>query len=90
MEHFCLVIKGGLSKRPYGGGGGVVAVWVYNWRVYKPGWIGNPGAPLTNFNDGRGGGGSDRGSYFIPKKSQLQNLFTQKNHYFFSIPPKFP
>ena len=26
-----------------------------------------PGAPLTNFNDG--GGGSDRGSYFIPKKN---------------------
>ena len=27
-------------------------------------------------------GGSDRGSYFIPKKSQLQNLSTQKYHYF--------
>ena len=49
-----------------------------------------PGAPLTNFNDR---GGSDRGSYFIPKKittsefvypkkSQLQNLSSQKNHYF--------
>ena len=25
-----------------------------------------PGAPLTNFNEGEGG--SDRGSYFIPKK----------------------
>ena len=33
-------------------------------------------------------GGSDRGSYFIPKKPQLQNLSTQKNHYFFSIPKK--
>ena len=48
-----------------------------------------PGAPLTYFNDGE----SDRGSYFIhkkittlefvyPKKSQLQNLSTQKNYYF--------
>ena len=47
-----------------------------------------PGAPLTNFNDGGGGGGegewgSDTGSYFIPKNSQLQNLSSQKNHYFF-------
>ena len=29
-----------------------------------------------------GGGGSDRGSYLIPKKTQLQNLSSQKNHYF--------
>ena len=30
-----------------------------------------PGAPLTNFNEGRrgGGGDSDRGSYFTPKKN---------------------
>ena len=32
--------------------------------------------------EGGGGGGSDRGSYFIPKKSQLQDLPTQKIHYF--------
>ena len=25
-----------------------------------------------------------------PKKSQVQNLSTQKNHYFFSIPKKIP
>ena len=37
-----------------------------------------------------GGGGFDRGSYCKPKKSQLQNLSTQKNHYFFSIPKKNP
>ena len=36
-----------------------------------------PGAPLTYFNDG-GGGGSDRGSYWIPKKIPT----------FFSIPKK--
>ena len=41
--------------------------------------LGCPGAPLTNFNEG----GSDRGSFFIPKKSQLQNLSTPKDHYFF-------
>ena len=45
----------------------------------------DPGSPLTNFND-RGG---DRGSYFIPKKSQLQNVSTQKSHYIFSTPKKF-
>ena len=46
-----------------------------------------PGAPLRNFNDG-GGRGSDRGSYFIPKISQLQKLSTQKITTFFSIPKK--
>ena len=25
-----------------------------------------------------------------PQKSELQNLSTQKNHYFFSVPPKNP
>ena len=30
-----------------------------------------------------GEGGFDRCSYFIPKKSQLQNVSTQKCHYFF-------
>ena len=28
----------------------------------------SPGVPLTYFNDGGGGGGADRGSFFIPKK----------------------
>ena len=45
----------------------------------------DPGTPLTNFTDGV----SDRGSYFIPKKSQLQNLSTQKNHYL-AYPKKIP
>ena len=36
----------------------------------------DPGAPLTYFNDG----GSDRGSYFVPKKIPT----------FFSIPKKIP
>ena len=36
-----------------------------------------PGAPLTNFNDG-GGGGPTEVHILYPKKSQLQNLSTQK------------
>ena len=47
-----------------------------------------PGPPLTNFNDGGGEGMSGRGSYFIPKKSQLQDLSSQKNHYFLLAYPK--
>lgn len=48
-----------------------MTVTVYSWF---------PGAPLTYFNDG----GSNRGSYFIPKKSQLQNYFVYpKSPYFF-------
>ena len=39
---------------------------------------------------GGGGGGSDGETYFIPKKSQFQNLPIQKNHCFFSIPKKIP
>ena len=43
-----------------------------------------PGAPLTNFYDGEGGGGGATEVYILyQKKSQLQNLSTQKNHYFF-------
>ena len=38
----------------------------------------DPGAQLRYFNDLEGGEGSDRGSYFISKKSQLQNLSTPK------------
>ena len=39
-----------------------------------------PGAPLTYFNDG---GGPTEVHILYPKKSQLQNLSTQKNPYFF-------
>ena len=57
------------------------------WRSGDFGPLSSPGAPLTNLNDGMGrkggGGGSDRGSYFIPKKSPIKNLSTQKNHYLF-------
>ena len=42
-----------------------------------------PGDPLTNSNDGGGGGGPTEVHILYPKKSQLQNLSTQKNHYFF-------
>ena len=35
-----------------------------------------------------GGGGSDRGSYFIPKKFPTSDLSTQKNPYFFLAYPK--
>ena len=48
-----------------------------------------PGAPLTNFNDG-GVGGSDRGSYFIPKKITTSEFVYQKNPYFFNIHKKIP
>ena len=41
-----------------------------------------PGAPLTNFNDG----GSDRGSYFMPKNITTSEFVYSKNHNFFSIP----
>ena len=45
-----------------------------------------PGAPLTNFNNG---GGSNRGSYFIPQKiTTSEFVSTQKNHYFFLTHPK--
>ena len=37
------------------------------------------------------GEGSDRGSYFIPKKiTTSESVSTHKSHYFFSIPKKFP
>ena len=49
-----------------------------------------PGAPLTNFNEREGGGAPTEVYILYPKKSQLQNLSTQKNHYFFSIPKKIP
>ena len=61
----------------------------------------SPGAPLTNFNDGGRGGGSDRGSYFIPKKittsefvypkkSQLLLAYPKKSHSPFFAAPKNP
>ena len=43
----------------------------------------SPGASLTNFNDGEGGGGATEVHIVYPDKSQLQNLSTQKNQYFF-------
>ena len=42
-----------------------------------------PGAPLTYFNDGGCGGGLTEVHILYPKKSQLQNLSTPKNPYFF-------
>ena len=48
-----------------------------------------PGGPLTNFYDG-GGGGSDRGSYFIPKKIATAEFVYRKDHYIFNIPQKIP
>ena len=47
-----------------------------------------PGAPLTYFNDG--GGGPTEVHILYPKKSQLQDLSTQKIPTFFSIPKKIP
>ena len=48
-----------------------------------------PGAPLTNFNEGEGGGGSDRASYLIPKKiTTLEFVYPRKSLLFFSIPKK--
>ena len=54
-----------------------------------------PGAPFRYSNDEEGGGGrrhggSDRSSFLYPKKSQLQNLSTQKIPYVFIIPQKKP
>ena len=43
------------------------------------------GPTLTNFNDK---GDSTRVHILYPKKSQLQNLSTPKNHYFFLLYPK--
>ena len=46
-------------------------------------WVA-PRGPLTNFNDKGGGGGGPTEVYIsYPKKSQLQNLPTQKIYYFF-------
>ena len=45
-------------------------------------------APLTNFNDG---GGSDRGSYFIPKKiTTSEFVYPKKITTFSNIPKKIP
>ena len=50
-----------------------------------------PGAPLTNFNDrGVRQGGPTEVHILYPKKSQLQNLSTQKNHYFLKHTQKNP
>ena len=51
--------------------------------------VGVPEAPLTNFNDeGWGGGGPREVHILYPKKSQLQNLSTPKNHNFRICLPK--
>ena len=52
-----------------------------------------PGAPLTIVNDRGvgGGGGSNRGSYFIPKKNpNFRICLPKKITTFFSIPKKIP
>ena len=45
-----------------------------------------PGPPLTNFNDWGGGGGSNRGSYFIPKKSTSEFAYPKKLLCFLAYP----
>ena len=45
----------------------------------------NPGAPLTKFNDR---GGSDRGSYFIPKKITSKFVYPKKSLLFLAYPKK--
>ena len=46
------------------------------------------GAPLKNFNDG-GGGGVDRGSYFIPKKiTTSEFVYPKKSLLFLAYPKK--
>ena len=47
-----------------------------------------PGAPLTNFYDGGGGGGPTEVHILYPKKSQLQNLSTQNITTFLTDPKK--
>ena len=49
-----------------------------------------PRAPLTNFNDGGvgGGGGSDRGSYFIPEKITTSEFVDPKISLHFLAYPK--
>ena len=49
-----------------------------NYTLVKKGYK-IPGAPLTNFNNGGGGGVWQRFKFYTQKKSQLQNLSTQKN-----------
>ena len=49
----------------------------------------NPGAPLTNFNDG--GGGGNKGLYFIPKKiTTLEFVYPKKSLLFLAYPQKIP
>ena len=73
-------------------GGGLVAVWVYNWRVYKPGWIGDPGAPLTNFNDGGGVGGPTEVHILCPKNHNFRICLPKKITTFlaYPVPQKIP
>ena len=54
-------------------------------------WEVTPGDPLTNFNDGGGGGVSDRSSYFITQKNHnFRICLPKKITAFFSIPKIFP
>ena len=48
-----------------------------------------PEAPLTSFND-RGGGGGDRGSYFIPQKITTSEFVYQKKSLLFYHTQKNP
>ena len=48
-----------------------------------------PGPPIRYLMMGQGGGSTEV-HILYPKKSQLQNLSTQKNPYIFSIPKKIP
>ena len=57
--------------------------------MYKKGEL--PGAPLTNFNDEEGGGGSERGLYFIPKEITTSEFVCQlKSLLFLAYPQKIP
>ena len=64
------------------------------WTIYSFlfwGWVRKvydcvQGPPLTNFNDWGGGGGSNRGSYFIPKKSTSEFAYPKKLLCFLAYP----
>ena len=81
-------------------------VWIVKWTYMLPAilvdlppsqkrqkksvWIGvDPRGPDSKILMVVVGGPTEVGILYS-KKSQLQNLSTQKNHYFFSIPKKIP
>ena len=50
--------------------------------------VNTQGAPLTNFND-EGGGGSNRGSYFVPEKiTTSEFVYPKKSLLFLAYPKK--